>query len=56
MYVNIMARYISQKNDDSQSIPNKWFPNAKLCGKEDIWQEYTDYHTSVLSGKQKENI
>ena len=49
----INTRIKSQKFDASPIIPSKWFPNAYLCGKDDIWQKYADFHASVLSGKQK---
>ena len=49
----INSRNISQKFNISPVKPSKWFPNANLCGKEDIWQEYANFHASVLSGKQK---
>ena len=38
---------------DGPIIHSKWFPNAKLCGKDDVWQKYADFHASVTSGKQK---
>ena len=49
----INARIKSQKFDTSPIIPSKWFPDAYLCGKDDIWQKYADFHASVVSGKQK---
>ena len=44
---------ISQKFDSPPITHNKWFPNANLCGKDDIWQKYADFHASVISGKRK---
>ena len=49
----INTRIKSQKFDASPTVPSKWFPNAYLCGKDDIWQKYADFHASVVSGKQK---
>ena len=47
------SRLISQKFDDIPTEPSKWFPNTKFCGRDEVWQEYADFHASVLSGKQK---
>ena len=47
------SRLTSEKFDDTPTVPSKWFPDAKLCGKDIVWQEYADFHASVLSGKQK---
>jgi len=30
-----------------------WFPAANMCGGDKIWKDYADFHSSVLSGKQK---
>ena len=49
----INSRNISQKFNKKPVKPSQWFPNANLCGNEDIWQEYADFHASVISGKQK---
>ena len=49
----INSRYKSQKFNDAKFKPSKWFPNAHLCGHDEVWQEYADFHASVLSGKQK---
>ena len=49
----INTRIKSQRFDASPIVPSKWFPNAYLCGEDDIWQKYADFHASVLSGKQK---
>ena len=49
----INSRFKSQKFDSAKIMPSKWFPNADLCGQDNVWQEYADYHASVLSGKQK---
>ena len=32
--------------------PSKWFPSVNLCGQDDVWKNYADFHASVLSGKQ----
>ena len=49
----INSRDTSQKFHTSPHKPSKWFPNANLCGQDDIWQNYADLHASILSGKQK---
>ena len=49
----INSRLKTQKFNDAKFVPSKWFPNAGLCGQDNVWQEYADYHASVLSGKQK---
>ena len=49
----INTRIKSQKFDANPTVPSKWFRNAYLCGKDDIWQKYADFHASVVSGKQK---
>ena len=48
----INSRNTTQKFDASPSKPSKWFPNANLCGQDDLWQDYANFHASVLSGKQ----
>ena len=47
------SRIVTQKFDASPANPSKWFSNANLCGQDDLWQNYADFHASVLSGKQK---
>ena len=47
------SRMLSQKLDSPPTKQSKWFPNANLCGKDDVWQKYADFHKSVTSGKQK---
>ena len=49
----INSRNTSQKFDSHSNEFSKWFPNANLCGKDDVWQKYANFHASVLSGKQK---
>ena len=49
----INSRIVTQKFDTSPANPSKWFTNANPCGQDDIWQNYADFHASVLSGKQK---
>ena len=49
----INSRTKSQKFDTSPIVPSKWFPNANLCGPNEVWQKYAEFHASVLSGKQK---
>ena len=47
------SRDITQKFDASPVKSTKWFPNSNLCVQDDIWQNYAEFHASVLSGKQK---
>ena len=49
----INSRNFSQKFE-SNITPSSWFSNANLCGGNDIWQEYADFHKSVISGKVKQ--
>ena len=49
----VNSRNTTQKFNSSTGKPSKWFPNAKLCAQDDIWQNYADFHAAVLSGKQK---
>ena len=49
----INSRFKSQKFNNAKFKPSQWFPNAHLCGHDEVWQEYADFHASVLSGKQK---
>ena len=49
----INSRNTSSKFNVSSGEPSKWFPNSIFCAQDDIWQEYADFHASVLSGKQK---
>jgi len=49
----INSRNVSHKFDD-KSKPSKWFSNANLCGGNDVWQDYTEFHKSVLSKKEKQ--
>ena len=46
-------RNTSQKFDTSPVKPSKWFPNSVVCAQDDVWQNYAEFHASVLSGKQK---
>ena len=48
----INSRNTTQKFNASPSQPSKWFPNANLCEQDDLWQDYANFHDSVLSGKQ----
>ena len=47
------SRNSSQKFDEN-TLPSKWFPNANLCGGDNIWNKYADFHKSVLLGKEKQ--
>ena len=47
----INSRNVTQKFESSAS--SKWFSNANLCGENDIWQDYTEFHKSVLSNEGK---
>ena len=47
----INSRNFSYKFESS--TPSKWFSNANLCGGDNIWQDYAQFHKSVLSGKEK---
>ena len=47
----INSRNFSQKFEST--TPGRWFSNANLCGRNDIWQEYAEFHKSVSSGKVK---
>ena len=47
------TRNTTQKFGISLVKPSKWFPNSNLCVQDDIWQNYSEFHASVLSGKQK---
>ena len=49
----INSRNTTQKFNTVPAKPSKWFPNANLCEQDDVWQNYADFHASVLSGKQK---
>ena len=48
----INSRNTTQKFNAGEAKPNKWFPDANLCGQDDLWQDYANFHASVLSGKQ----
>ena len=48
----INSRIVTQKFDASPAKPSKWFSNTNLCGQDDLWQSYANFHASVLSGKQ----
>ena len=48
----ISSRNFSRKFENV--IPSKWFLNANLCGGDDIWHKYAEFHKSVLSGKEKQ--
>ena len=48
----INSRSSSQNFDNNN--PGKWFSNANMCGGDNIWNEYADFHKSVLSGKEKQ--
>ena len=50
----INSRNTTNKFNTNPVTPSKWFPNAKLCAENDVWQKYADFHASVLSGKQKQ--
>ena len=47
----INSRNFSQKY--ASNTPGIWFSDANLCGGNNVWQEYADFHKSVLSGKEK---
>ena len=47
------SRNTTQKFNTSPVRPSKWFPNSNICAQDDIWQNYAEFHASVLSGKQK---
>ena len=47
------SRNATEKFNTTPAKPSKWFPNANLCGQDDLWQNYANFHASVLSGKQK---
>ena len=49
----INSRNTTQKFSTSLGKPSKWFPNVDFCGPSDVWENFADYHASVLSGKQK---
>ena len=51
----INSRNTSLKFDTlpNNNKPSKWFPNVNLCGEDDVWKNYADFHAAVLSGKQK---
>ena len=49
----INSRNTTQKFGIGPIKPNKWFPDTNLCGQHNAWREYADFHSSVLSGKQK---
>ena len=58
MYVDefrgmLNSRNTTKKFDVSSVKSNKWFSNSNLCTQHDIWQNYAEFHASVLSGKQK---
>ena len=40
-------------HSEKQLGPGVWFPSSDMCGGEKIWQEYADFHSAVLSEKQK---
>ena len=47
----INSRNFSQKY--ASTTPGTWFTNANLCGGNNVWQEYADFHKSVLLKKEK---
>lgn len=47
------SRMTTEKFDIKPVRSNKWFPNTNLCGQDDTWEKYANFHASVLSGKQK---
>ena len=47
------SRNTTKKFDISPVKSSKWFSNANLCVQDDIWQNYAEFHASVLSGRQK---
>ena len=47
----VNSRNFSKKFEST--TPGTWFTNANLCGGNNVWQEYADFHKSVLSGKEK---
>ena len=47
----INSRNFSQKF--ASTTPGTWFTTANLCGGNNVWQEYADFHKSVLSEKEK---
>ena len=47
----VNSRSFSKKFEST--TPGTWFTNANLCGGNNVWQEYADFHKSVLSGKEK---
>ena len=42
-------------NTVKQIDPGIWFSSTSVCGGEKIWQQYADFHKTVLSEKQKGN-
>ena len=47
----INSRSFSKKF--ASATPGTWFTNANLCGGNNVWEEYADFHKSVLSEKEK---
>ena len=47
----INSRNFSQKY--ASTTPGTWFTNANLCGGNNVWQEYADFHKSALLEKGK---
>ena len=41
----INSRGSSQNFDNTK--PGKWFSNANMCGGDNIWNEYADFHKII---------
>ena len=54
-YRGIVNSRTTQHFTDNNTIEHKssWFPASNICGDDQVWQNYADFHRRVLSGKHK---
>ena len=38
---------------DAEKEESQWFPSARMCGGEQVWQEYAEFHHRVVTGQEK---